>query len=269
MNNLDTYFGDLSMRGINLNNGQINWYRQKFEQLGDAMKQEYPSTPEEAFEAANEGLYYGAQIAKLRASGHICKVPYQESSPVHVSFDIGYDDHTSIWFFQLQSGGVINLIDYYENCNEGAKFYVEVLKGKCYSYGSAILPHDAESKNSASGTCWKDIFQNLMPAMDIVILKANGEGSSSVFDGIQTVRSTLSRCYFDELKCKAGLHWLEAYKKEWNEKIGSFRNSPLHDSSSHCADSFRYLSVGLDMVGGRRMTKEDIAKMRRNAGLKP
>ena len=268
MNNLEDYFNELKMRGIDLSDAQMAWYRMKSNQLGNSTKQEYPSTPEEAFETANEGLYYGAQIAKLRIDGHICKVPYQDSSPVHVAFDIGYDDHTAIWFFQLMPGNVVHLIDYYENCNEGATFYCNYMKSKGYNYGSVILPHDAESKNAATATSWKDVFQNLMSSVDIVVLPARGEGSVDVFNGIQAVRSTLGRCYFDEFKCKTGLHHLEAYKKEWNDKIGGFRDAPLHDSASHCSDCFRYLCVGLDRIGGKRMTPEKIKELRRNAGYK-
>ena len=35
---------------------QRRWYEMKLRLLGDSMKQEYPSNPEEAFESANEGL---------------------------------------------------------------------------------------------------------------------------------------------------------------------------------------------------------------------
>ena len=52
---------------------QRRWYEMKWRNQGDSMRSEFPSTPREAFESANEGLYYGAQISKLRADGGICK----------------------------------------------------------------------------------------------------------------------------------------------------------------------------------------------------
>ena len=193
------------------------------------MKQEYPSTPTEAFETSNDGLYYGAQIAKLRASGHLTNVPYQETTPVHVSFDIGYDDHTVIWFFQLVPGGGINVIDYYENCNEGARFYADILKLRGYSYGTTILPHDAKSHNPAMGNSWLDVFSNHFDGgIEVIEQKDN-----DLFNGIQSVRSILSRCYFDEQNCNKGVKHLESYKKEWNDRIGCYKNTPLHDEHSH------------------------------------
>lgn len=249
-----------------INFDQRRWYELKSRSMGDSMKQEYPSTPKEAFEASNEGLYYGKQISKLRADGHITRVPYQESSVVHTSFDIGFDDHTAIWFFQLAPGGHIQIIDYYENCNEGAKFYVDILKAKPYTYGTHILPHDAENSNAATVTSWKDVFQSLMTG-SIHVLQIK---ECDIFNGIQSVRSMLGRCYFDEAKCSKGLKHLEAYKKEWNERIGSYRNSPLHDAASHAADSFRYLATSLELgyIGGKYLTPDKIKEMRNRHGYK-
>jgi len=65
------------------------------------------------------------------------------------------------------------------------------------------------------------------------------------FEGIQTVRSMLSRCSFDEEKCSKGVKHLEAYKKVWDDRLGCFKNFPCHDQHSHASDAFRYLAVGL------------------------
>jgi hypothetical protein len=86
---------------------QRRWYEMKLRMLGDAMKQEYPSTPKEAFESANEGLYYGTQLTKIRSTGGVSRVPYDDSLPVHSAWDIGLDDFTSIWCFQVGRGGIL------------------------------------------------------------------------------------------------------------------------------------------------------------------
>ena len=63
-----------------------------------------------------------------------------------------------------------------------------------------------------------------------------------VDDGIQLVRGILPRCVFDE-SCEEGIKALESYRKEWNDKLGCWRDKPLHDWASDGADSFRYLAV--------------------------
>ena len=44
---------------------------------------------------------------------------------------------------------------------------------------------------------------------------------------------------------KAGLEALRQYHRAYNERLRTFRNTPVHDWSSHAADAFRYLAVGL------------------------
>ena len=92
---------------------QRRWYEMKLKFLGDAMKQEYPSMPKEAFESANEGLYYGALLANLRNNGSVTHVPYDDSAFVYTAWDIGLHDHTCLWCFQLGRGGQISIINYY------------------------------------------------------------------------------------------------------------------------------------------------------------
>ena len=255
------------LTGYKIDIQQRRWYELKNNIMGDSMKQEYPSTSTEAFETSNEGLYYGAQIAQMRRDGHICKVPYQSSSLVHTSFDIGLSDHTAIWFYQFIPGGSINIIDYHEQTGAHAKDCVDIIKARKYTYGCHILPHDADSKMSNTGTSWREEFELLVKDTIHVI----GIKDCGIFDGINLVRSTLGRCYFDEDKCKNGIKCLEAYKKEWNDKLGCYRATPLHNWASHGADSFRYFAtaVKLGLVGGRSMSKEDLTRIKLQTGYGP
>lgn len=208
------------------------------------MKQEYPSTPKEAFESANEGLYYGLQISKLRANGGVCAVPYNDSLPVHTAWDIGLDDFTSIFCFQVNRGGQVAIINYYENWDEGASHYCDWLNKQKYRFGRHIFPHDARKRDIGSKTQYLDYVTPLLDGRFVVLdIK-----ECDKLEGIQTVRATLSRCVFDEAKTAKGLKHLEAYKKVWDDRLGCYKNSPLHDEHSHAADSFRYLAVGLQGI---------------------
>ncbi len=219
---------------------QRRWYEMKQKMLGEAMKQEYPSTPKEAFESANEGLYYGSQLSKLRENGGLCRVPYDDSSIVHTAWDIGLDDFTSIWCFQINRGGQINIINFYENWDEGPSHYADWLTSKKYRLGTHIFPHDALQRDKVKITYIDHIKPLLQGRYVVLDIK-----ECDKLIGIQTVRSILARCSFDEEKCSKGFKHLEAYKKVWDDRLGCYKNAPLHDEHSHCADSFRYLAVGL------------------------
>jgi hypothetical protein len=82
------------------------------------------------------------------------------------------------------------------------------------------------------------------------VLKANGAERILVADGINAVRTILPRCWFDAVKCAKGIDALKAYRREWDEKLKTFHDRPVHDWASHPADSFRYLALGIDAVPG-------------------
>ena len=241
---------------VTLDDEQRRWYFLKQEILGDSMKSEYPSTPQEAFESANEGYYYAQKIAKLRKDGNVCRVPYSEYSLVHTAWDLGLDDHTAIWFFQLGLSGEIQIIDYYENRDEDAKHYCDVLRKKGYSYGTHILPHDAGNRSIQNKLCYADIVQPLLDG-DIHIMEIK-----DVFTGIQAVRSILSRCVFDKDKCQPGLERLESYKRKWDDKLGGYKNTPIHDGASHGSDAFRMLATGLQFCGSSGSLEDDMQAVR-------
>jgi hypothetical protein len=67
-----------------------------------------------------------------------------------------------------------------------------------------------------------------------------------IADGINAARMMIPKCYFDRDKCAEGLEMLRQYRQEWDEKKKLFRDQPRHDFTSHAADAFRYLSVGLE-----------------------
>ena len=70
---------------MTFSDAQKAWYVKKSETQGEYMMREYPSTPEESFMSANEGLYWGQQMTKARAERRICHVPYDEHALTYSS----------------------------------------------------------------------------------------------------------------------------------------------------------------------------------------
>ena len=48
----------------------------------------------------------------------------------------------------------------------------------------------------------------------------------------------------EQINAAGGIKALGGYRKDWNEKLGAFRNEPRHDWASHGADAFRTGAVG-------------------------
>ena len=145
-------------------------------------------------------------------------------------------DKTSIWFCQ-QKGTAIHLIDYFEDSGESLEYYASILQDRGYIYDTHYLPHDANVREIGTGKSRVEIAQSLGLSTSIV-------PKMSIEDGINAVRMTLSRCYFDFEKTKEGLDALRQYRWAVNDK-GESKNRPQHDWTSHSADAFRYLCTGL------------------------
>ena len=57
-------------------------------------------------------------------------------------------------------------------------------------------------------------------------------------EAIAAARAAFARCQFDEESCSLGLRRLRAYRKEWDEGRGVWKDRPRHDDASHGADAF-------------------------------
>ncbi len=178
----------------------------------------------------------GSYYAKLLQSAQITRVPLDPAVGVETWWDLGIGDATAIWFSQ-RVGQEIHLIDYYEASGEGLPHYARVLQEKGYVYSGHHVPHDAQARELGTGKSRVEIAAALGMRFEIV-------PSISLEDGIEAVRVILPRCWFDAEKCKRGLQALREYHAEYNDLRRIKGSKPVHDWSSHAADSFRYLAVG-------------------------
>jgi len=233
------YFQNLKQKyGIKLDDEQKHWYIKKANKNKDAMFSEYPSTPEEAFQATVKGAYYASQMAKVYEDKRILPVPWDSRFPVCTSWDLGMNDKNVIIFFQSVNNQ-IRIIDYYENSGEGLSHYMKILGSKPFVYDFHLLPHDIEVKELGTGQTRKKTLQELgMQNIKIVKRTAN------VLDGIEAVRKLFSRFFFDSSKTAKLVIALAGYRKEFNELLGEFGNTPKHDKFSHAADAMRTLAEG-------------------------
>jgi len=231
------YFEKLEkVHNIILDIEQKNWYIAKKKKNDEDMYREYPSIWEEAFMAQIEGAYYAQQMQRVYEDNRIRNVPYDARFPVLVFWDIGYNDFTVLLFVQ-KVGNEIRFIDCYYNHNEDLRHYYNVMKEKPYVYGTNYLPHDGNVGSINDKKTRVDILREL-GLRDIRVV----ERTKDVTEDIEKVRQLFSRFYFDEQKCQKLIEACQTYKKEWDDKLGQFKNSPKHDTASHFVSPIRTLS---------------------------
>lgn len=204
----------------------------------DMSPDQYAQEFECSFEAAIPGAYYGKLMDAAERENRITRVPYDPSAEVWTAWDLGIGDATSIWFAQIV-GREPRIIDHYEASGVGIEHYVGVLKSKPYNYGTHLLPHDAASSELGTGKSIQEVLASMGVRSTRIVPKLTPE------EGIQAVRTFLPRCVFDRERCRDGIEALKQYRKEFDERLKAFKLRPLHDWTSHAADAFRYLAVGL------------------------
>lgn len=186
------------------------------------------------FDAAITGAVYGKWIAHLTEKNRLQENIYFDTLPVNTAWDLGFDDSTAIWFWQV-AGKEIRVIDYYEANGQDIEHYCDILRTKALNYGKHYVPHDAANKLLAAGG--RSIVQ-----------QAYGHGvkmhvipATSQMNGIEAARKVLENTWFNPVTCKAGLAALKAYQFEFDDDKKTFRSVPRHDWSSHASDAFEII----------------------------
>lgn len=191
------------------------------------------------------GSYFGSAMRRAEQQGRITRVPYDNALPVNTYWDLGVDDSMSIWFIQ-EHNLEIRCIDYFESSGEGFAYYARVLRGQHegyermsdYLYGTHYAPHDIKVRNMGEDArSRQEIAKSLGLKFEVV------KRVSAKEDGIEAIRTVLSRCYFDAEKCARGIGALKGYKKEWNEQLMVYKDRPVHDWTSHGTDAFQTMAL--------------------------
>lgn len=195
-------------------------------------KQEYECD----FEAAIVGAFYGKDITQARDQGRISRVAVERGVPVDVSWDLGVRDATALWFWQ-RVGREIRAVDYYESAGVGLDHYAKIMRERDYLYGEQVVPHDIEQTELGSGRTRLETLRSLGFARVKIIPKMNP------MERVNAMRMLFPRIWFDAEKCERGIEALAQYRQEFDQKLKAFKPTPLHDWTSHAADSAGHYAV--------------------------
>jgi hypothetical protein len=201
-------------------------------------KDQYAQEFECNFDAAIQGAFYAEELERARNEQRITRLPIDRAVPVHTAWDLGVSDSTAIWFIQVL-GRQRRLIDYYEASGVGLDHYAKVLEEKGHVWGTHWFPHDIANKELSTGMSRADTLRGLGIEPEIV-------PQASVLDGINAVRRMLDSSWIDPERCERGLEALKQYRREWDDKLKTWKQRPRHDWSSHGADALRTFAMGFE-----------------------
>jgi phage terminase large subunit len=213
------------------------------EQLQEARKQtteeEYLQEFECSWEWVVKWAYYSKGISKMYSDNRVVRWIYDKTMPVYTFWDIWVSDYTCIVFIQLY-WQEIRIVDYLQDNNQWLEHYSDILKSKWYNYGRHYFPHDIRVRELSTWLSRYEICKKLFGDDKCKITP-----NIPVMDGINAARWLFDKMWFDEEGTSALRACLSAYRSEYDEKKWIFKDSPLHDRSSHGADAFRYMAVNI------------------------
>ncbi len=251
---------------------EVNWYDNPWipQVLIDEKDQDYADDPEMAehvwgggYERITEGAYYARHIATAEREGRVGFYPYDPTQPVFTSWDIGIDDYTAIWFWQVIDG-VPRVIDYYEASGLGAdeclaealpeytkdlqdrvSALIEIGREKKFNYLRHFFPHDVGTREWGAGG--KTRVQTLI-GLGVKFDSIHRGVAQNPIERINASRRLLPIVRFHRTeRVMLGLQRLRRYSRKKNEVLGTYIG-PLHDENSHGADAFGEFAVNCGIL---------------------
>jgi len=215
------------------------WYVKKQKEQGKLMTREHPSTPDEAFEAAAEAAYFGAELAAARREGRVCHIPIEKTLPVVTFWDIGRNDLTAIWFMQ-QIGKEYRFLDYMEDNGKDITYYakwcLEWARKHGVRFSEHYLPHDIEvvELTRKDGKSRRRILEDGDIRPLVTVERTKDLGAS-----IEAVRQAINVSYFDAERCEEGLARLGNYRRQRNRSQDSWGDTPAKTDDRNGTDAYR------------------------------
>ncbi len=249
----ESYFAGLETRlDISISPPQRAWYSTMKRVQRSKMKQEYPSTPEEALAPIMDGTIYSHQISSLRERGELkAEFEHEPYRPIYTAWDIGIGDYMSIWWIQPNSHGKWLVLDCYTANGKALSHYIEQLRVRDARWGrcaSCITPHDGSRKDPTL-TSFNDHLRNAGYAVTQI------PRTQDIWGSIENTRELLSSCIIharcsepsicDGISYIAGVDALANYRTLPAGAHGALKTAPLHDQCSHASDALRAFADGL------------------------
>lgn len=231
------YFAELTRSGAEITDKQKWWYAAKYEEIGSDIRQEYPSTPEEAFDKPLQGTYYQHEYKKLQ----LVDYTYEPGLLVHSACDLGMNDTFSIGFFQLYPDGQVYLIYEYMDSGRSLEYYRDIYDALAkkfgWRHGCMYVPHDITVRELTTAKTRLQVLKELK--FSPIVVKRH-----KLIDGIEATRQFLGSVKINK-ECEGIISAIQNYRKAYNDQFGVFLDKPVHDEFSHTADMLRYMAMGL------------------------
>ena len=123
---------------------------------------------------------------------------------------------------------------------EQPAFYLSIIDSKDYLYGTHFLPHDGGHNRFGMESVAKQ-FTDLGYNNYVLPRVPNLQPA------LEATKVQLAKTVFDIDKTKPLVAALNAYRYEYDDKMGRFKRQPNHDWASDGCDAYRYAAQAVKM----------------------
>ncbi len=194
-----------------------------------------------------ETMYFAHAIKNIYENKKLIENLFIPSANVYSAFDIGINDCTAIILFQIKR--VDNylkpiIIGYIESNNRDLAYYITEIRRMCNRFNlpfkDHFVPHDGQKRDFNTGKNTIDFMMEMGEQAYIVPKPTSKENA------IEAMRRKLYLCDFNKENTQRLIDCLSNYSKEYDDKMGTYKNRPLHNWASHGVDAFQTMTLALD-----------------------
>ncbi len=192
----------------------------------------------------HERLYFSKEIQHLEENKRLIPELVLPNVPVYAFYDLGVNDSTAVILAQFDHLNNPNIIHFMEANNHPIQYYVNEVHRFCNKrhlrLHSHFLPHDGKNRDKATTKSTQDILQELGEAAFCV------PKPQRKIDAINLMRRMLYRTKFNKENTERLIDCLSNYSKVFDEKNNIYKDSPLHDWTSHAVDAYQTLTLAIE-----------------------
>lgn len=194
-----------------------------------------------SFAGAMVGAYFGAEMSRAEKAGKFQPVPTDPLYPVNTVWDLGKSHNNPIWCFQVIAGE-LRIVDLYIPESDDLDDWCKWLDDQGY-HGTDYVPHDIIVTEWGTKRTRLETLQSKGRRPKRIAMV-------SIMDGLQAGRKAINAALFHSEdddpraeRVRHGINGLKSYRREYDEEMKRFRDTPVKDWAEHIGSAWRYLGL--------------------------
>ena len=191
-----------------------------------------------------ESMYFAKAIKQMYDDNRIREDVVIPGERVLTACDLGQNDEFVIHLFQIPDYRKPTIIKTFSGSGTDKPYLYYLNEAKTYCVTHHLIldvnfaPHDVKNHNNTTQTPLEEARMNGFSVTPC-------PRPLNKLTAIADMNSMLYGSIIDKTHCKRLLECLSNYTKEYDEKLGLYKNKPLHNWASHGVDAYQTMTLAI------------------------